>query len=449
MSNETKPLKRSIIALDAITPVNPEPSSPKRPSKDKLLERRSLYSIPGKQQISADRISAAVTQLNTGRYELWADVCQGAMTDPMVMAAYNIRRAAVCGRPYTVSAPKDVLAEYKDDAERLANLVKLWLMNMDSVESFLMRVADAIGMGVSCHELVWQLKDEMWLPTPVPVMTRELQYERDWTLSARNADYQYINTAEKPGYFLIHNPYTEASRPVDSGAFRAMIWYYLFKNGVVSFWVNGAERFGNPLILAHMQNGTDANQRGSIIEDLQNLASNTVGALAGQSTIEIIESKFQGSGAVWKDLSTYIDQQILIALGVSPDLILQGQNGSRSANETRDGIRLESSKMDAKLMWSAITRDCVRWIAHFNGFDPAVPMPIIESVFEDAIEISDSVINAGCATNNEVRKAAGLPAWSIEQGGENIASLYKTSPAPLVNSVGVDAPGKQLTENEI
>lgn len=418
MTTNTRKAKRAkVVALDAIMPVSPEEFPIKKPIKNKLVERRSLYSIPGKQQISADRISAAINQLNTGRFELWADICAGMVcSDPVIQRAYYIRRAAVCGRPFNVSVPKNVDPIYKDEAARLALVVRNWLQNMDSVESFLMRVEDAIGAGVSCHELDWKLQNDLWLPTPIPVMTRELQYERDWMLSARNVDYTYVRTGDYPGKFLVHNPYTDATRPVDQGCFKSTSWYYLFKNGAYSFYMTGAERYGNPIALAHMADSTDRNQRDIILEDLQNLASDTVGVVAGVSTIEIIESKFQGAGAVWKDLVGILDNQILLSIGVSPDLLMSGINGSRSSSETRDGIRLESSKMDARLMWSAINRDCVAWIKHFNGFDPAVPLPIIETIFDDTIAIPSDAIKAGLVTNNEYRKSIGLESWPDPQG---------------------------------
>lgn len=434
-----KARRASIIALDAINPVNPEPKSAKKPSKDKLVERRSLYSIPGKQAVSAERITAALNQLNAGRFELWADVCTGALSDPIIQRAYYIRRAAVAGRPFTVSTPKDVDPKFKEDADRLALVVRNWLQNMDSTESFLMRVLDAIGPGVSCHELDWKLFNDLWLPTPTPVMTRELMYERDWMLSARNINYEYIRTGDYPGKFLVHNPYTDAARPIDQGCFRAAMWYYLFKTGAYSFYMTGAERYGNPIALAHMGPSSDANQRQKILEDLENLASDTVGVVAGVTSIEIIESKFQGAGAVWKDLVKLVDDQLLLAIGVSPDLIMSGPNGSRSSTETRDGVRLESSKMDARLMWSAINRDCVRWIAWFNGFGPEVPMPIIESVFEDGITIPADAIKAGLVTNNEYRRSIGLEAWPEPQGSA-IASFKEDKVAAVPNLLAPQQP---------
>jgi phage gp29-like protein len=377
-------------------------------------------------------MSSALAQLDIGRYEWFADAAANLSTDPVLTRAYFIRRAAVAGRAYTVNAPATVAPDLKEEAERLVTLVKRWLDGMDSVESFLMRVLDSIGMGISAHELVWSLKDDNWLPTPWPIMTRELKYNRDWQVEARNASYEWINTTEFPGGYLIHNIATENFRPIDSGCFRSALWYAIFKKAGIQFWVSCAERFGSPLALAHMAPGTDRNQRDQALQDLLDMTNDMVGVVTGASTVEIMDSAAGASSTVYKDLVAKLDEQIFLAMGVSPDLLIAGPNGSRAATETRDSLRLESTAQDAKLMWSSITRDCVSWIRHYNGFSPDCPLPVIESIFEHAVEVSDSVIKSGCATRNEVRKAAGLPAWTSLQGGEEIATLenvtVKTDP---------------------
>ena len=416
--------RKSRRALDAYVPLVPEKSSTKKPvNREVMTTRRSLFQIPGRSLITPDRMSTALAQLDIGRYEWFADAAANLSTDPVLSRAYYIRRAAVAGRPFTVNIPDNIDPKYKDQAEQLCELIKQWLHSMDSVESFLMRVLDGIGMGISAHELVWSLKDDNWLPTPWPIMTRELKYNRDWQVEARNASYEWINTTEFPGGYLIHNVATENFRPIDSGCFRSALWLVIFKKAAIQYWMSCSERFGSPLALAHMAPGTDRNQRDQALQDLLDMTNDMVGVVTGASTVEIMDSSAGASSTIYQDLINKLDEQIFLAMGVSPDLLLAGPNGSRAAAEVRDSLRLESTAQDAKLMWSAITRDVCSWIRHYNGFDANIPLPIIESVFEQTVVIPDSLLKSGACTINELRKSAGLPQWTIEQGGNNIASM--------------------------
>lgn len=424
------------IKLDALNPTPPSATGPLVPSRERLAPPKSLYAIKGRYAVTPERVNASLVYLDTGRFEMLADLISQMHTDPVVRRAYEIRRGAVAGRKWTVSAPENVREGLRDEAERLAKLTEKWLLNLDHLESFLMRVLDAIGPGVSAHELIWNLEDGYWLPTPAAIMTREIMYERDWTLAVRNNEYVWVNTADHPGKFLVHNPYTVPTRPIDQGCFLATVWYWLFKRGGMTFWMNGAERFGNPLILARMATASDLNQRTQMLNELQQLTSDSVGVLTGASSVDILDAKASGSTTVWSELMKKLDEQIFLSIGVSPDLLLSGPNGSRSATETRDGVRLENSKMDARLMWAAIIDQCVRYIAHYNRFNPDVPMPVIQSVFDDNPEIPESLIKCGAVTVNEVRAGMGLPLWTEGQGGHRIASFED----PVVNEPPVPPP---------
>jgi hypothetical protein len=182
-------------------------------------------------------------------------------------------------------------------------------------------------------------------------------------------------------------------------------------------------------VLAQMAASSDSSQRQRILDDLQQLTADSVGVTSGTSNIEVISPAASGSTAVWKELRDALNQEIFVSLGVSPDLYLSGANGSRSSTETRDGVRLEGSKLDATLMWGSITRDVVRWLAYYNLRRADIPMPVITTLFDDTLPITRDAIDTGSVRVNEIRASLGLPAWSVEDGGENIARV-QLPPAP-------------------
>lgn len=392
--------------------------------------RQSATNTRGMTTVTPARVSSALRDLDMGRYELWADLCAQAKRDPVVRRAYTMRRASIAGREYTVEAPPDCAAELRPAAEQLAEITRRWLASIDAPQTFLMRVLDAVGLGVSAHELVWGRSDGLWLPQPAQIMTRELRYDDDWTPAVRDASYQWTRVVEHPGKFLIHVPWTEQGRPQDQGDFQSAIWYWLFKGKAWIAWLSGTERFGNPLILARMGANADTAQRDAILADLQQLTSDSVGVIGAESSIEVIQPAAGGTSTIYSAMRDALNQEIFIALGVSPDLLLSGANGSRSSTETRDGVRLESSKMDAALMWGSIVRDVCPWLSLYNLRRSDVPLPIISTVWDDSVPVARDTIDVGGATINDVRRGNGLPAWPAATG-DVVASIATAAPAPV------------------
>ena len=431
MTTPRKP--RATITVAAATP-EPMGATTRIPELGRVIRPQSLSAISGRalQPVSPGRISTALRELDFGNYEYWADMATQMRRDPVVRRAYATRRSSVAGRRYAVEMPPDVAPEMRGAASELVDLTKEWLNSLEARETFLMRVLDGIGMGISVHELVWSRMNGAWMPQPVPVQTRNLRYAQDWTLEVRDFDYQWYSTVNFPAKFLTHVPWTDPGRPMDQGDFLACVFYWMFKRNVWTFWLIGAERFGNPLVLAQMAASSDSSQRQRILDDLQQLTADSVGVTSGTSNIEVISPAASGSTAVWKELRDALNQEIFVSLGVSPDLYLSGANGSRSSTETRDGVRLEGSKLDATLMWGSITRDVVRWLAYYNLRRADIPMPVITTLFDDTLPITADAINVGAVRINEVRASLGLPAWSVEDGGEDIAR-----PAPPPAPAGV------------
>ena len=438
MTQTRKP--RATTTVAAATP-EPMGAATRIPELGRVIRPQSLSAITGRalQPVSPGRISTALRELDFGNYEYWADMATQMRRDPVVRRAYATRRSSVAGRRYAVEMPPDVAPEMRGAASELVDLTKEWLNSLEARETFLMRVLDGIGMGISVHELVWSRMNGAWMPQPVPVQTRNLRYAQDWTLEVRDFDYQWYNTVNFPAKFLTHVPWTDPGRPMDQGDFLACVFYWMFKRNVWTFWLVGAERFGNPLVLAQMAASSDSSQRQRILDDLQQLTADSVGVTSGTSDIKIIDPAGAGSTGVWKELRASLNEEIFLSLGVSPDLYLSGANGSRSSTETRDGVRLEGSTLDATLMWGSITRDVVRWLAYYNLRRADIPLPVITTLFDDTLPITPDAINVGAVRINEVRASLGLPAWSVEDGGEEIAEVAQPA-APMLPGLPVAAP---------
>jgi len=455
LAHTTAPAKLAIVQAQPMPQPGIQVTQAQAP-RGQVTRQRDLYQLANKslQPVTPARISAALRDLEFGRLEMWSDLITQAKRDPTVRRAYGIRRNAVAGRAWTCKAPPDTDPRHKAEAERLAKMMSDWLVGIDGLETLLMRVLDAVGMGVSVHELVWERRKGAWLPTPVQVLTRELRWERDWTLSVRNADLAWINTVttskDDPAYcrddtpeqrrarFLVHIPWTEQGRPQDQGEFQAAIYYWAFKINGWAMWLIGAERFGNPLLVVQTSADATKGQRQELLEDAQRITTDSVAVLSGATTLTVHDPKASGSTPIWSTLRDAANEEITTAIGVAPDLMRSGPNGSRASDEVKDGIRVEGSELDATLMWGSFTRDVARTIAVYNRFDPAVPMPVIASVFDNAVAVTPHVAATGRVTYDQMLAGNGLP--PLAEGGDQFYVPATAAPAYGFSALSASEP---------
>lgn len=435
MSKKSRALaKRPPVALAVI------PATAAAPEVGRLVLPRPSSSRAGRsiQQVTPSRVGSVLRDLDGGRYEQWADLIQQASRDPIVHRVDYIRRAAVAARPYTVRAPDDVAPGMQSLAEEAVKLTKTWLASIPAREMWLMRVLGAINAGIAVDELVYYRSQGLTLSRPEPVYTRDVRLNPiDDAVEVRTASLEWIRVADHPGKFLVHVPYTRPGRAQDQGEFQAGVWYWCFKGKAIMFWLLGAERFANPLVFAKMMADASKSQREAMLADLQQLTSDSVGVLVGATDVQTLSANATGASQVWETLTKKFDDQIALAGGVSPDLLMSGVNGSRASDTLRDGVRCEGSKLDSVLMWGSIVRDCVAPLIAYNLRRNDVPLPIIESVFDDAVAVRPETIATGKVRVNEARAGNGLPALSDEDGGNDFIPAPQTAaaPAPVFSDV--------------
>lgn len=435
MSKKSRALAQpATVALAAV----PAPTA--APEVGRLIVPRPSSSRAGRsiQQVTPSRVGSVLRDLDGGRYEQWADLIQQASRDPIVHRVDYIRRAAVAARPYTVRAPDDVAPGMQALAEEAVALTKTWLASIPAREMWLMRVLGAISAGIAVDELVYYRSQGLTLSRPESVYTRDVRLNpTDDAVEVRTASLEWVRVADHPGKFLVHVPYTRPGRAQDQGEFQAGVWYWAFKGKAIMFWLLGAERFANPLVFAKMMADASKSQREAMLADLQQLTSDSVGVLVGATDVQTLSANATGASQVWETLTKKFDDQIALAGGVSPDLLMSGVNGSRASDTLRDGVRCEGSKLDSVLMWGSIVRDCVAPLLTYNLRRNDVPLPIVESVFDDAVAVRPETIATGKVRVNEARAGNGLPALSDEDGGNDFIPAPQTAaaPAPVFSDV--------------
>lgn len=379
-------------------------------------------------RVTPGLIDSALSNREQGYLEKWVDLCGQMQTDPTLSFAYETRKRAVAGRPIDVDEPEEVATEMRGLANEAASLVREWLTGIDDLEAVLMRIMDALMTGLHVSELLWERRHGVWLPTPAQVYTRECEFDYDSTVRCRGADYRWVRTADHPGKFLVHIPWTSSGPPTDQGIGGKAVWYWFMRGSSWKFWMIAAERFGNPLAIARLGTASGGTTREAMARQLDSLMTTSTAVVTGDDSIDILDAKAAGSSAVWSELVTKLTQELCFAMGVSPDLLMVGANGGRSSTDSRDGVRLESSKLDAKMLMGTLTR-AARWVVWYNLRRADAPMPVLRTVFEDARPVDAIAMSTGRVRVNQVLAGVGLPALSDEDGGNAFVPAPQTAAA--------------------
>lgn len=390
-------------------------------------------------------VNRAVSQLMIGVYRYFSDLCDVACRDPVVRRAYAARRNAVASRPVEVAAGE---REDKAVSDVTVEATRYLLDSFDDFESVKLRMLDGLGKGVAVAELDWRYKDGWWIPNPSLVLTRDLEWDVEGGIGIRPLNGPYIRVADHPNKFWSFIPSTQTGLVTDQGDFISVLYWWLFKKWGYKFWLQGAERFGNPFVFARLPGVADISVRKAMLQNLQDLTSDSVGVFDGEAMVDVIDAKMTGNANVWSEMVREFDRQIQIALVGSPDIFDAGENGSRSAVETRNDVRLESSEADAKQFWESFRRDVVRPFLMFNAdklggeFAP----PVIKTVFETHRDVQGmlAAISLGMpVTKNELRSAVGMGVVATDDGDEAIApqrSEFVPQETPGVPKGSVGAP---------
>jgi len=423
------------------------------PETGQIVFRRTIRQLV--RQSFADAkpqdIAYAVNSLLQGIFRPWSDICDVVVRDPVVRRAYATRRNSIASRKTDIK-PSPI--DPRDIAMRAVDMTRDLIDRQQGFEFTLMRQLDGLGKSAAVHEIVWSRDRGLWLPSFEPVLTRDLEWDTMGGLGIRPLNGDYIRIADHPGKFWSFIPSTQPGLATDQGDFISVLYWWVFKKWGVKFWLQGAERFGNPFIYARMAENSPETARASMLNDLQNMSADSVGVVAGDGEVIISDAKAAGSSDVWTNLVNFCDKQIQIALVGSPDLFDAGKNGSYDAVETRDNIRLESSRAESRQLWSSFQRDVLGPFFAYNAdlFGGVAPSaPTIETVFDKTVRVEalPMAVSSGVAiTQNEYRTALGLDQKDDPSGDEIVVAPAQPSYGGFSNVSGGDAPDLPLAWNQ-
>lgn len=376
--------------------------------------QQRIQDFPG---VGPDTIRSILQQAqNGGAYglERYADLCEWVGEDPLVSSCLDTRLDSVSSMPFDVVPGKGEPLM----ADRAAVMCREMLEGIDNIEQVFENILSALWSGYSLSEIEWVRNLGMWVPKPSAIMLRDVELAEDWTFRVRTyaeaTSGQWISCKDHPGKFLGFQYRNRASSPLRSGLFRRVVWFWMFRKLVTSFWNMGAERLANPLAIGKVGREASETAREKLKTGLENLSDGQVALLEENTGIEFPDTKFSTSSQVWKDLDDNLKQGIILAILGSLDSVDGGSSGSLARAESQATQTIEPRKMKlAKQLYGVIERDLFEPFLYYNsdkfgGVVPPIPrIQVRENKDLDAAMIPH-LLGVGGITMDELRAAANL-----------------------------------------
>lgn len=299
-------------------------------------------------ELTPDQLVTILADAKDGKIEQWIELCSYALETDLHLQSLNYtRKSLVLGNgDYSVTPGKSTDPRAQAMAVKAATFCDVAWSNIPLLNTKLMTVLDAIGHGVSAHELEWGrrdganvVKDLRW------VHARRFRWDENWNL--RLYDYgskmggDYGEELQKDCWLVLVCK-DRGGYPGEAGILRSCIWPWLFKMWVNRYHIHATERYGQPFISATVPKGSESAVRTGVLSKLEQLSYDTVGVF--EEGTEII---FQGgpstvnNGEMFEKYLKRADEAQTKAILGATDIVDPGVHGSQSAVETRSEITVD------------------------------------------------------------------------------------------------------------
>lgn len=234
------------------------------------------------------------------------------------------------------------------------------------INNLIMQVGNAIRKGMAVSELVWTNRDGVWHSNDCIAHTKDLfsfkngvLYYKDWGVEK-----------EAPRYkFVVHRYGVEPDFPHGNGLINTLYWPWKFKTMGFEYWVQLAERFGVPSIVALFELETyddeQAQSRADAIATAINaISSGSSSALANVRDVKALEA----TGSV-KDFNILVEacnREISIAITGQTLANLEAEHGTRAQAEVHEHRYEELIISDVRAIQQLLNETVVKWIIELN-----------------------------------------------------------------------------------
>jgi phage gp29-like protein len=393
--------------------------------------------------LAPDRIARLVRQANSGdAFALLTIAEEMEEREPHYRSVLSTRKIAVSQLPLRVEEASDSSAH---EAHKSAIQ---WLIKQRCVCRMLTHALDGLGKGYAVVIADWNLNGTLPNKPGIAWVPQHFEWAdprhfginpNNKRIEIRKKNSQTKKITYKPlhyGRYIVHTPELKSGSPLRGGLARVALASYMAKSYTIRDWLAFAELYGIPMRIGRY-NGTaesiDQNDLNALLSALSGLGTEAAGAVPKSMEIEIEQGVTASGVALFKELASYLDEQVSKAvLGQT----MTTDNGSSQSQATvHNEVRQDLRDSDAMQLADTLNDQLVRPFIDYN-FGTQTEYPRIEfdtAEPEDAVNFSQAatpLIQAGAKVKqNEVRNRLGLSDLEGEEGNSYIAPSESSAAA--------------------
>lgn len=335
-------------------------------------------------------------------------------------------------------APMDVLpaSEDKRDLE-IADLVRMDVLEGRYSHDMRIELLDAVGKGVSCQEVVWEMRGGRWVPsqyyridqrwltfdladgtTPYLIGERgEHEAGSIAPIGGHGSRWRWNAAPLMPYKHLYHVHRSKSGLPARGGLAYAVATMYLLKSTALKDWWAFAEVFGLPVRVGKYGPNASDDDIQTLINAISEIASDAGCVIPDSMMIEFVQAGRSGGGggssndALFEKMADWCDSQVSKA--VVGQTMTTDDGSSLSQAQIHHEIRGDIVEDDVRQVCDTLTETLVRWYCDLNGLMTKAGYPrIAPPADEDAIDVTAvaQAVKAGLRVGQEwMRGRMGIP----------------------------------------
>ena len=281
-----------------------------------------------------------------------------------------------------------------DSDPRLVELIQEYITKDLDLYSLIDEILEASEYGYKPFELLWEYNRGYLLPTAYPKDDKGkplhsesngligkppewFEYSPDNHLLFRREDSPEGEPVPDRKFVVARRRATYAN-PYGEAILAACFWPVIFKKNGLRFWNIFVEKYGMPFMLGTFKRGAQDSEKNSLLDALESMVQDAIGAIPEGSSVEMIERKGGGGGnQEFKGIAEYMDKQISQAI-LGQNLTSDVSSGSLAAAEVHEDVKEEIIGDDAKIVESFMN-DVFKYIRDVNFPDSNYPKLTLES----------------------------------------------------------------------
>jgi phage gp29-like protein len=322
----------------------------------------------GVQTLDPSRLASAFAQADTGHIDEQAKLFSLIeQHDPHIFSELAKRRRAVTGLGWQLNAPKDATQAELDRTEELADMLRA----IPRFEDAQYDITDAVGKGLSAHEIEWQT-GSTWVPKALHfVPAYMLRIERT------TGEVQYLNNgiAEplQPSKWVVHEHRSISGYIEQAALFRVLAWTYAYKAYNALDMQRFLEKYGMPLRLGKYPAGLAQKERDELLRAVRGIGNDGAGVVP---SIEFVQAMKTGSVDDFLSAIEYWERkQSMAILGGTLTSQADGKTSTNALGQIHNEVRREIMLHDVRQIVPTVQAHLVRPIAIFNGMFADGRMP--------------------------------------------------------------------------